>query len=53
MENKFIEDEIELKEINNIKALYYKVNYLEQKVNEDQYLENGWNHKKRKKEKME
>ena len=35
MENKFIEDEIELKEINNIKALYYKVNYLEQKVNED------------------
>ena len=35
MENKFIEDEIELKEINNIKALYYKVNYPEQKVNED------------------
>ena len=27
MENKFLDDEIELKEINNIKALYYKISF--------------------------
>ena len=35
MENKFLDDEIELKEINNIKALYYKISYPNKRVNGD------------------
>ena len=35
MENKLIDDEIEIREINDLKALYYKIKYPEQKINDD------------------
>ena len=35
MENPFIEDKLDIREIFNIKGLYYEVNYEQQKVEND------------------